>query len=168
MNFEQILWNKVFCRMFGLVVMEGMTPSGHLSNINEIENHHFFTASIWELVKTAQKLTYLNRTIGGLWIQVTNAIVLKQISMVIKNEIPYWKYASRASQKWRLHTSSPFTFMKKYQMSKNLKSSVFLQIQFIRILQYVAELVNCKYSVKFFDLSMVSGRAKFLLKSNNI
>jgi hypothetical protein len=23
--------------MFGLVVMEGMTPSGHLSNINEIE-----------------------------------------------------------------------------------------------------------------------------------
>ena len=33
-------------------------------------------------------------------------------------------------------------------MSKDLKSSVFLQIQYIRILQYVAELVNCKYSVK--------------------
>ena len=35
MNFEQILWNKVFCMMFGLVVMEGMTLSGHLSNIND-------------------------------------------------------------------------------------------------------------------------------------
>ena len=28
--------NNHFCRMFGLVVMEGMTLSGHLSNINEI------------------------------------------------------------------------------------------------------------------------------------
>ena len=36
MNFELILWNKVFCRMFGLVVIEVMTPSGQLSNINEI------------------------------------------------------------------------------------------------------------------------------------
>ena len=36
MNFEQILLNKVFCRMFGLVGIEGMTPSGHLSNINEM------------------------------------------------------------------------------------------------------------------------------------
>ena len=36
MNFEQILWNKVFCKMFGLVVIEVMTPSGHLSNIDEI------------------------------------------------------------------------------------------------------------------------------------
>ena len=40
MNFEQILLNKVFCRLFGLVVIEGMTPSGHLSNINEIMNSH--------------------------------------------------------------------------------------------------------------------------------
>ena len=30
MNFEKILWNKLFCRM------EDMTLSGHLSNINEI------------------------------------------------------------------------------------------------------------------------------------
>ena len=36
MNFELILSNKVFCRMFGLVVIEVMTPSGHLSNINEM------------------------------------------------------------------------------------------------------------------------------------
>ena len=36
MNFETILRNKVFCRMFGLVVIEIMTPSGHLSNINEM------------------------------------------------------------------------------------------------------------------------------------
>ena len=38
MNFEQILLNKDFCMMFGLVVIEGMTPSKHLSNINEIED----------------------------------------------------------------------------------------------------------------------------------
>ena len=36
MNFGQNLWNKVFCRMLGLVVIEVMTSSGHLSNINEI------------------------------------------------------------------------------------------------------------------------------------
>ena len=40
MNFGQILWNKVFCRMFGLVVIEVMTLSGHLSNIDEM-------TSIW-------------------------------------------------------------------------------------------------------------------------
>ena len=28
--------NKVFCRMFGLVMIEVMTLSGHLSNNNEI------------------------------------------------------------------------------------------------------------------------------------
>jgi hypothetical protein len=27
---------KFFCRMFGLVMIEVMTPSGHLSNISEI------------------------------------------------------------------------------------------------------------------------------------
>ena len=36
MNFEQIQLNKVFCRMHGLVVIEGMNLSGHLSNIDEI------------------------------------------------------------------------------------------------------------------------------------
>ena len=38
MNFEQILLNKDFCMMFGLVMIEGMTPSKHLSNIIEIED----------------------------------------------------------------------------------------------------------------------------------
>ena len=38
MNFGLNLWNKVSSRMFGLVVIEGMTPSGHLSNINEKKN----------------------------------------------------------------------------------------------------------------------------------
>ena len=33
MNFE----NKALYRMFGLVVIEVMTPSGHLSNINEMK-----------------------------------------------------------------------------------------------------------------------------------
>ena len=36
MNFGQNLRNKVFYRMFGSVVMELMTLSGHLSNVNEI------------------------------------------------------------------------------------------------------------------------------------
>ena len=36
MNFEQILLNKDFCMMFGLVVIEGMTLSGHPWIINEI------------------------------------------------------------------------------------------------------------------------------------
>ena len=36
MNFEQIQWTKVFSRMLGLVVMEGMTLSGHPSIINKI------------------------------------------------------------------------------------------------------------------------------------
>ena len=36
MNFEQIQWNKVFCRIYGLAVIEVMTLSGHLSNIDEI------------------------------------------------------------------------------------------------------------------------------------
>ena len=36
MNFEQIQWNKVFCRMYGLAMIEVMTMSGHLSNIDEI------------------------------------------------------------------------------------------------------------------------------------
>ena len=39
MNFEQILVNKIFCRMFDLVIIEVMTLSGHLSNINEINPH---------------------------------------------------------------------------------------------------------------------------------
>ena len=46
MNFEQVLWNKVFCRMFDLVVIEVMTPSGHLSNINEIELFLWFAMRI--------------------------------------------------------------------------------------------------------------------------
>ena len=44
MNFELILSNKVFCRMFGLVVIEVMTPSGHLSNINEMGDFSNFVA----------------------------------------------------------------------------------------------------------------------------
>ena len=36
MNFEQILLNKVFCRMFGLIVIEGMALSGQPWIINEI------------------------------------------------------------------------------------------------------------------------------------
>ena len=36
MNFEHIQWNEVFCRMYGLVMIEFKTMSGHLSNINEI------------------------------------------------------------------------------------------------------------------------------------
>ena len=35
MNFEQIQWNKVFCRMCGFAVIEVMTMSRHLSNIDE-------------------------------------------------------------------------------------------------------------------------------------
>ena len=38
MNFEQIQSNKVFCRVLGLVVIEVMTLSGHLSNIDEISS----------------------------------------------------------------------------------------------------------------------------------
>ena len=36
MNFEQIQWNKVFCSMYGLAMIEVMTMSGHLSNSDEI------------------------------------------------------------------------------------------------------------------------------------
>ena len=36
MNFEQIQWNKVFCRMYGLAVIEVMTMSGYLFNIDEM------------------------------------------------------------------------------------------------------------------------------------
>ena len=36
MNFGLNLWNKAFCRMHGLVVIEGMTLSGHPWIINEI------------------------------------------------------------------------------------------------------------------------------------
>ena len=42
MNFGQNLSNKVFCRMFGLVVMEGMTLSGHLSNIDDFGIQDYF------------------------------------------------------------------------------------------------------------------------------
>ena len=54
MNFEQILWNKVFFWMFGLVVIEGLTLSGHLSNINEI-NTYLCTAvksKTWQMIPT--------------------------------------------------------------------------------------------------------------------
>ena len=34
--------------MFGLVVMEGMTLSGHLSNINEILGAHFLLLIFFE------------------------------------------------------------------------------------------------------------------------
>ena len=37
MSFEQILRNKVFCMMYGLVMIEVMTPSGHSSNMNEMK-----------------------------------------------------------------------------------------------------------------------------------
>ena len=36
MNFEQMQWNKVFYRMYVLAVIEVMSLSGHLSNINKI------------------------------------------------------------------------------------------------------------------------------------
>ena len=48
MNFEQIQWNKVFCRMYGFAMIEVMTLSGHLLNIGEITSltwigwHDFF------------------------------------------------------------------------------------------------------------------------------
>ena len=34
--FKEIQWNKVFCRMYGLAVIEVMILSGHLTNIDEI------------------------------------------------------------------------------------------------------------------------------------
>ena len=54
MNFEQILWNKVFCRMFGLVVIEVMTLSGHLSNINEISTYlcTAVKSKTWQMIPT--------------------------------------------------------------------------------------------------------------------
>ena len=36
MNFEQIQGNKVFCRMYGLAVIEVISLSGHLSIIDEM------------------------------------------------------------------------------------------------------------------------------------
>ena len=35
-NFEQIQWNKIFCRIYGLAVIVAMSLSGHLLNIDEI------------------------------------------------------------------------------------------------------------------------------------
>ena len=35
-NFEQIQWNKIFCRMYGLAVIEVMSLSRHLLNIDEM------------------------------------------------------------------------------------------------------------------------------------
>ena len=37
MNFEQMQWNKVFYRMYVMAVIEVMSLSGHLSNIDEID-----------------------------------------------------------------------------------------------------------------------------------
>ena len=48
MNFEQIQRNKVFCRMCGLAVIEVMSLSGHLSNIDEIIT--FFNWYGWVLM----------------------------------------------------------------------------------------------------------------------
>ena len=42
--------------MFGLVVMEGMTPSGHLSNINEIDSPR------WCEIETELETSFQNRT----------------------------------------------------------------------------------------------------------
>ena len=41
MNFGLNLWNKAVCRMHGLVVIEGMTLSGHPWIINEIYIYFF-------------------------------------------------------------------------------------------------------------------------------
>ena len=42
MNFGLNLWNKVFGRMFGFIVILFMTPSGHPWIINEIQSNLFF------------------------------------------------------------------------------------------------------------------------------
>ena len=36
-QFEKIQWNEIFCKMYRLVVIEVMSLSGHLSNIDEIK-----------------------------------------------------------------------------------------------------------------------------------
>ena len=36
-NFDQIQWNEIFCTMYGLAVIEVMSLSGNLSNIDEIK-----------------------------------------------------------------------------------------------------------------------------------
>ena len=43
MNFGLNLWNKVFCRMFGLIVILFMTLSGHPWIINKMKEPKYFS-----------------------------------------------------------------------------------------------------------------------------
>ena len=49
-DFEQIQLNRLFCRMYGLAVIEVISLSGHLSNIDEM------TKPSWNRVKAAGSL----------------------------------------------------------------------------------------------------------------
>ena len=46
MNFGLNLWNKAVCRMHGLVVIEGMTLSGHPWIINQM----IMNCNLWQLI----------------------------------------------------------------------------------------------------------------------
>ena len=43
-NFEQNQWYKIFCRMYGLTVMQTISSSTNITNIDKIKkNNHFWT-----------------------------------------------------------------------------------------------------------------------------
>ena len=84
MNFEQILWNKVFCRMFGLVVMEGMTLSGHPLIINKIGR--FLNSNSKQIKKE-------------FWIVMKNIFDFKFSNLPFDSSQIWWKIQFRFLQK---------------------------------------------------------------------
>ena len=89
MNFEQILWNKVFCRMFDLVVIEVMTPSGHLSNINEINNWGQ-SKSLYSSLESNMYLIRKMSKIYLIWLAPSNTTLLNHKQMdLLKKKCEY-------------------------------------------------------------------------------
>ena len=64
--FKQIQWNKIFFRMYGFAVIEVMSLSGHLSNIDEIRKVcTIFCSSQLEFTKTCALYCCLYNYFGG-------------------------------------------------------------------------------------------------------
>ena len=85
-----ILWNKVFCRMFVLVVMEGMTLSGHLLNIDEILWWNFSIA-VWLEIFLVESLLVGLFPVLNQWTNISQLSPNLYISLVLHCRLIYQK-----------------------------------------------------------------------------
>jgi hypothetical protein len=111
-NFEQIQWNKVFCRMYGLAVIEVMTMSGHLSNIDEITSLSLHFQRLQDFAKKAS-----NHYLPSL-IYIVPAISLTLFPIIIHlflHEDNTYAYSIFLASNVLLHPSRPKHIMEGYR-----------------------------------------------------